>query len=176
MPSIPFTIREAHASDLDEMVELLRQLFAIEDDFVFDAQRQRHGIAALIADHNRCTALVAVVNGVVVGMCTAQMTVSTAEGGASALVEDLIVAESVRRNGIGTALFAAIRNWATDRGCVRMQLLADQRNQAALKFHADRGWWISNMICLNYTTMQQGRRGHAGGMSVHIAKGENHAS
>jgi GNAT superfamily N-acetyltransferase len=158
MTSIPFTIRAARAGDLNEMIELLRQLFAVENDFIFNAQRQRHGIAALLADHDRCSAMVAVVNGIVVGMCTAQITISTAEGGLSALVEDMIVSSSVRRNGIGTALFAAVKDWALGRGCCRLQLLADQRNEPALQFYVNLGWSLSNMICLNYTTMLHDRR------------------
>ena len=45
-------------------------------------------------------------------MITGQLLVSTAEGGTSALVEDLVVAESHRGRGVGAGLLAEIERWA----------------------------------------------------------------
>jgi GNAT superfamily N-acetyltransferase len=142
-------IREALARDLDAMVGLLRQLFAIEDDFPFDEQKQRHGCAALMADHGRSVLLIAEANRSVVGMCSVQVTISTAEGGMSALVEDMIVDAAWRGKGIGSSLLAAAASWANDRQCVRMQLLADNRNGAAIGFYRSAGWHRTNMVGFN---------------------------
>lgn len=143
-----FSIRDARASDLDAMVRLLRQLFKIEDDFEFNEIKQRHGLAALLADRERSTIKIAVVNNVVVGMVTGQITISTAEGGLSALIEDMVVDSSVRRNGIGRALLSSVKDWAVYHGCCRMQLLADKRNESALRFYHQLGWTFTHMICL----------------------------
>ena len=148
MISEAFVIREARSFDIDAMVGLLRQLFSIEDDFTFNDRKHRHGCAALIADHAHGTIRVAEVNNRVVGMGTAQINVSTAEGGLSALVEDLIVDTRYRRRGIGTALLSSLRRWALDNNCVRMQLLADRRNERALEFYRKEQWKTTNMICL----------------------------
>ena len=141
-----FIIREGRSYDIDAMVGLLRQLFSIEDDFTFNDRKHRHGCAALMADHAHGTIRVAEVSNSVVGMCTAQINVSTAEGGLSALVEDLIVDPLYRRRGIATALLSSLRRWALDNNCV--QLLADRRNESALEFYRKAGWKTTNMICL----------------------------
>jgi GNAT superfamily N-acetyltransferase len=143
-----FVIREGRSYDIDAMVGLLRQLFTIEDDFTFNDRKHRHGCAALMADHTHGAIRVAEVNNRVVGMCTAQINVSTAEGGLSAQVEDLIVDAPYRRRGIGASLLSSIRRWALDHNCVRMQLLADRRNDHALEFYRKAGWKTTNMICL----------------------------
>lgn len=143
-----FVIREGRSYDIDAMVGLLHQLICIEDDFMFNDRKHRHGCAALMADHPHATIRVAEMNNSVIGMCTAQINVSTAEGGLSALVEDLIVDAPFRRRGIGTALLSSIRRWALDNNCVRMQLLADRRNERALEFYRKAQWKTTNMICL----------------------------
>jgi GNAT superfamily N-acetyltransferase len=143
-----FIIREGRSYDIEAMVGLQKQLFSIEDEFTINDRKHRHGCAALIADHNHGTIRVAEVDNMVVGMCTAQITVSTAEGGLSALVEDFIVDSPLRGRGIGSALLSAIREWALEHNCVRLQLLADRRNEAALSFYRNTGWKTTNMICL----------------------------
>jgi GNAT superfamily N-acetyltransferase len=142
-------LRDAQARDLDAMVGLLRQLFTIEDGFKIDERKQRHGLAALMADHGRSIVRVAEVRSCVVGMCTAQINISTAEGGMSALVEDMIVDEPYRRRGIGSLLLENISQWATEHQCVRLQLLTDIRNDAALQFYANARWHKTTMICMN---------------------------
>jgi GNAT superfamily N-acetyltransferase len=148
MPEKDFIIRDARSMDMDAMVGLLAQLFSIEDDFIINESKQRHGLAALLAGHDYSTIKVAEHNGKVIGMCAVQITVSTAEGGASALVEDLVVDTSSRYHGIGTALIEAALEWAVRRGCLRVQLFADKRNENALSFYRQRGWKTTNMICL----------------------------
>ena len=77
------------------LVALLRQLFAIEEDFRIDEERQRRGLAMLL-DNPQALILVAEAAGRVIGMCSGQLLVSTAEGGPALLVEDVVVAEGFR--------------------------------------------------------------------------------
>ncbi len=139
-------IRPALLGDLDGLVDLLRMLFAIEADFAFDAALQRRGLAMLLA-HEGAIILVAEAAGRVVGMCSGQMTISTAEGGFSLLVEDVVVAEAWQGKGIGRALLAALEQWAADRKIGRLQLLADRNNAAALEFYRRLGWQSTELIC-----------------------------
>lgn len=143
-----YIIRDARSLDLDAMTNLLTQLFTIEDDFIINDSKQKHGLAALLADHSHSTIKVAEYKGEVLGMCTVQINISTAEGGPSALVEDLVVDSSIRHQGIGTALLDSVLEWALRRGCLRVQLLADKRNKDALSFYRQSGWKTTNMICL----------------------------
>ncbi|MFA7347817.1 MAG: GNAT family N-acetyltransferase [Desulfurivibrionaceae bacterium] len=139
-------IRPALLGDLDGLVDLLRMLFAIEADFAFDAALQRRGLAMLLA-HEGAVILVAEAAGRVVGMCSGQLTISTAEGGFSLLVEDVVVAEAWQGKGVGRALLAALEQWAADRKIGRLQLLADRNNAAALEFYRRLGWQGTELIC-----------------------------
>lgn len=140
-------IRPALAADLESLVELLRALFAIEDDFFFDETRQRRGLRMLL-DNSRACLLVAEKRGEVVGMCSGQLLVSTAEGGLSLLVEDVVVSEQWRGRGVGRLLMEAIREWAVQRKATRLQLLADRNNTPALDFYRHLGWQNTELICL----------------------------
>jgi GNAT superfamily N-acetyltransferase len=129
-------------------VRLLGQLFSIEADFTPDAWRQRLGLALMLSDHRVRTVLVAERSGEVLGMVTGQLVVSTAEGGLSALVEDMIVEEGARGAGIGRALLEGIERWALERGATRLQLLADHENAPALGFYDRAGWSSTRLVCL----------------------------
>jgi GNAT superfamily N-acetyltransferase len=139
-------IRPARPDDLDPLVDLLRMLFAIEADFDFDAARQRQGLAMLLA-HETAVILVAEAAGRVIGMCSGQLTISTAEGGFALLVEDVVVAGPWQGKGVGRELLTALEQWATARKIARLQLLADRNNGAALEFYRKLGWQPTELIC-----------------------------
>ena len=143
MPSI----RPAIPADLDCLVGLLKQLFAIEKDFTFQPSRQRRGLAMLLADE-WAVVLVVDADGEKVGMCTGQLTISTAEGGPALLIEDVVVDAEYRGHGLGSKLLAAVAEWGADRGAHRLQLLADRHNEAGLIFYQKLGWQQTNLICL----------------------------
>jgi GNAT superfamily N-acetyltransferase len=142
------SIRRAGTGDLDALVPLLGALFAIEADFRPDAERQRRGLALMLADPLRRVVLLAERGTTVVGMVTAQLVVSTAEGGSSALVEDMVVEAAERRRGVGRLLLAAAEDWARERGASRLQLLADRENAPALRFYERMGWRATRLVCL----------------------------
>lgn len=144
------SIRPAEAGDLEHLVDLLRQLFAIEEDFQVDAARQRRGLAMMLSNP-RGLILVAERDGRVIGMCSGQLLISTAEGGPALLMEDVIVDENFRGGGIGRLLVSAMAQWAADQGAYRLQLLADQTNGEALAFYERLGWKTTNLICLRHT-------------------------
>jgi GNAT superfamily N-acetyltransferase len=142
------SIRAAVAADLDALVALLGELFAIEADFRPDPERQRRGLALLLEDRLRRAVFVAELRGEVVGMVTVQLVVSTSEGAASVWVEDMVVAEGARQAGLGRRLLLAIEQWGAARGATRLQLLADRENLPALRFYEARGWSGTRLVCL----------------------------
>jgi len=146
---MPVTIRDAGMEDIETMVALLHQLFAIEKDFRIDIQRHRRGLELMLdgCGKHRCVK-VAEALGTVVGMGSAQLLISTAEGGSAALIEDIVVDAQWRRNGIGRRIIDALEQWGIERGVTRMQLLADRTNFAALDFYDRIGWLPTRMICL----------------------------
>ena len=143
----PALIRPARPADLEALVDLLRVLFAIEVDFAFDPARQRQGLAMLLANDG-AVVLVAEAAGRVVGMCSGQLTISTAEGGFALLVEDMVVAEAWQGRGLGRELLTVLEQWAAARKIERLQLLADRNNTAALEFYRKLGWQPTELICL----------------------------
>ena len=129
------------------MVELLKALFAIEVDFEFDKQKQSTGLKKVLAQNNNAI-YIAELSGRVVGMCSVQTIISTAEGGPAAILEDLVVEKEYRRKGIGKKLIEAIYQWAKYKNIQRIQLLADKDNIDAIEFYKNNGWFVTNLICL----------------------------
>ena len=141
-------IRRAEIRDIGALVDLIGVLFAIETDFTVDIQRQRQGLFLMLEQPERCCIMVAEFDGRIVGMCTGQLLVSTAEGGAKVIVEDLVVAEKQRGHGVGSGLVDAVEKWAKGCGAKRMDLLADQRNHLALDFYCRREWQRTELVSL----------------------------
>jgi ribosomal protein S18 acetylase RimI-like enzyme len=142
-------IRNAQWEDIDTLTALLRQLFTMEADFAVDAERQRRGLSLMLDGclKHRCVK-VADVDGEVVGMVTAQLLISTSEGGTVALIEDMVVDGRLRGRGIGRRLMAAIETWSREHGASRLQLLADRTNFSGLDFYDKIGWRPTRLICL----------------------------
>ena len=140
-------IRTATTADLAGMTSLLGELFTIEVDFTPDVRRQRQGLAELMAN-DEATLLVAVIKNDIVGMCTLQPLVSTAEGGTVGMVEDLVVGEAWRRRGIGSILLDAIEEVALQQNMTRLQLLTDLDNEAAGRFYDKHLWEKTRLITM----------------------------
>ena len=143
------SIRNAELSDVEEMLELLNTLFTMEEDFLFQEEVQRRGILLMLREQGReRQVFVAEKDGKILGMCSIQAIISTAEGAVVGLVEDVVVREGFRGNGIGNALMEAVDGWAKKHDLKRLQLLADRGNTPALEFYESKGWKITRLICL----------------------------
>ncbi len=142
--------RKATEADLPDLLPLLQSLFALEEDFTFSAELQLRGMQLLL-ESPQAVIIIALNQKSVAGMISGQLTISTAEGGASLLIEDLVIAEFVRGNGIGRKLLEEIGKWGRSHNALRMQLLADKNNLPALEFYQHLGWSKTNLIGLrNY--------------------------
>jgi GNAT superfamily N-acetyltransferase len=143
MPAIQsIRIERARSADIPPLTELLAALFAIERDFSVDRARQRRGLELLLAQpDDRAVVLVARSNdGNAVGMASAQLVISTAEGAPSAWIEDVVVQQTRRGQGIARLLLRELLEWAQRHGATRAQLLADSANTSALDFYGHTGW------------------------------------
>lgn len=149
-PSGSIVIRQARTADLADLTALLQILFGIEEDFSFDEDRQRQGLV-LMLENEQGVVLAAEDSGKVIGMCTGQLLISTAEGGPAVLVEDVVVLPAWRNRGVGRLLMRSIAEWAADKKAARLQLLADHNNQAALSFYDKIDWQMTDLICLRKT-------------------------
>lgn len=143
------TIRPAKPEDIPWLCDLLAELFSIEADFEIDLAKQAKGLAMLLHDPADASLLVVAAKGDgIIGMGSVQLVVSTAEGGAAALVEDIIVRKEYRGAGIGAGILSLIEQWCKERGATRLQLLADRNNTPALDFYSHKGWASTNLVCL----------------------------
>jgi GNAT superfamily N-acetyltransferase len=140
-------IRFALESDIPDLVALLQDLFAIEADFQGDPLKQEQGLRLLLENPGG-QIFVAEERGRVIGLCTLQVLISTAEGGAVGLIEDVVVASDRRGCGVGRRLLAALETWAKQRGLTRLQLLADRTNRPALDFYRRLDWQETQLIAL----------------------------
>jgi GNAT superfamily N-acetyltransferase len=144
-----FSVRRATSDDILAMCDLLSELFSMESDFCSNSQKQAAGLSLLLADRSGLsTVLVAEKGDEIVGMCSVQTLISTAQGGPVGLLEDLIVRKDHRRNGIGTRLLSEIFRWCDTKNISRLQLLRDSDNRNALIFYDDNGWSSTRLVCM----------------------------
>jgi GNAT superfamily N-acetyltransferase len=136
----------AAVSDVPQLVQLLNLLFAIEQDFQADPEKQARGLRQLIATPENAVIMTARnPDGNVIGMVSAQLVISTAEGTYSAWIEDMVIAEGWRAKGIGRHLLSAALDWAHLRGATRAQLLVDLDNAPALGYYEHLGWQATRL-------------------------------
>jgi len=135
----------ASKKDLAALVELLGVLFAQEADFVPDAAKQKRALEAILGDPRIGRIYVAREGSRVVGMASTLYTISTAEGGKAAWLEDMVVLPECRGRGIGSALLAHAVASARDEGCLRLTLLSDEDNDLAHAVYAAEGFQFSGM-------------------------------
>ncbi len=140
-------IRKAIIDDIDQLVNLLEELFSLEDDYVFDREKQTKGLQMLINSDTGCI-FTAESGGKVIGMCSIQTVISTAQGSLSGWVEDVIISKKYRGKGTGSTLLNFAQNWAKENGITRLQLLADTENSQAIDFYMKDNWQKMHSIAL----------------------------
>jgi ribosomal protein S18 acetylase RimI-like enzyme len=121
----------------------LRWASAGDEDLVadaghlFDAVPQAEGIRRFLSTpgHHLC---IAMIDGVPVGFVSGVETTHP-DKGTEMFVYELAVDEGSRRQGIGRALVAALRDRARELGCYGMWVLTDADNTAAVKTYASGG-------------------------------------
>lgn len=144
--SDPVNIESARLTDVPALCDLLQQLFSIEQDFTPDLEKQRAGLTLLIQQPDRGTIMVAHnAEGHAIGMVSAQLVISTAQGAPSAWIEDMVIDSAWRNRGLGKSLLQAILNWASQQGATRAQLLVDMDNTPAIAYYDHLGWNTSRL-------------------------------
>ena len=137
----PINISDAELTDIPALVDLLGALFSIEADFKPDTEKQIQGLRMLILSPETGSIKVARdANGLAIGMVSAQLVISTAQGAHSAWLEDMIIHEHYRGQGIGKALITEVLAWAKQKGATRTQILVDTENAPAVGYYQHLGW------------------------------------
>jgi GNAT superfamily N-acetyltransferase len=138
-------VREACAADLGAMVELLGFLFQQEADFAPSTAKQRRALQLILAQPSLGRLFVLTRADVVLGMVSLLFTISTAEGGKAAWLEDLVVRPEQRGRGHGTRLLRGAVDWARKEGITRITLLTDASNLGARGLYLRHGFSVSAM-------------------------------
>lgn len=142
-PRIEFGL--ATKAETPQLVELLGTLFSIEADFVPNAAKQQRAVEMILGDPRIGVIYVAREAGRVVGMVSTLYTVSTAEGGMSAWLEDMVVRPECRGRGVGAGLLEYAVVGAREAGVRRLTLLSDEDAAQAHAVYASEGFQFSGM-------------------------------
>jgi GNAT superfamily N-acetyltransferase len=139
-------IAQATVEDITQLCELLTLLFMQETDFQPDIALQKKGLQFIIERPESGRIFRTCVGGRVVGMVSLLLTISTAEGGCAAWVEDMIVHPDLRGEGIGGRLLRHAIAAARSLGCSRLTLLTDGDNTSSMRFYENAGFVRSQMV------------------------------
>ena len=136
----------ARLEDIPRLCELLDTLFSQEAEFSPNRENQVRGLRLIMADPAIGTILVLKDGEGIVGMVNLLYTVSTFLGAKVAMVEDVIIAPSHRKQGAGTVLLQGAVDHALRQGCQRLTVLTDRANAPAHALYRKLGFAPSEMI------------------------------
>lgn len=149
-------IEPATAEDLDELSDLLGELFSEESDFRPNKDKQLHGLRLIFEQPNRGRVFVLRRDRAIVGMINLLFTISTAEGGFVLLLEDLVVHKSYRDHGYGSQLLEYAMEFARQKNFLRITLLTDRPEIKSQAFFKRHGFSESSMIPMRLLLSPEG--------------------
>ena len=133
-----YTIREATAKDMQYVLELIKELASFEkeasavevttDDLVQDGFGAEKLFHCFVAEHN----------SKIVGMALIYSRYSTWKGPIIHL-EDLVVSETMRGTGLGTALLNEVVKYCAQQGVKRISWEVLDWNEPAIAFYEKKG-------------------------------------
>lgn len=138
----------ASAEDLPQLADLLAELFTLESDFCPERDKQLRALHLILENPAQGRLFVVRDGQKIAGMANALIFISTAEGGRVLLLEDVIVNRDYRGRGLGRELIEHVFAWAIEQNMLRVTLLADRDNRAALDFYSKLGFASSPMRVL----------------------------
>lgn len=139
--------------DIPSLIPLLKELFSIEKDFIFNKSKHEEGLKLLIENKNALL-LVAKFENEVIAMITMQTLISTASGSKSGLIEDFVVKDDFKYLGVGSYLFEYLKEYAIKKEIKRLQLVCDENNEIAKGFYSTKQFKKSN-LCAWYKSLEE---------------------
>jgi len=136
--SMEINIRKATATDMSEVLELIKELavFEKEPDAVKISAQDLQNYGYRNTPMFQC--FVAEVASKIVGAALLYFRFSTWVG-PTVHLEDLIVQESMRRKGVGEKLYAAVMRYGHEQGVKRIEWNVIDWNEGAIKFYKNSG-------------------------------------
>ncbi|HEY9160129.1 MAG TPA: GNAT family N-acetyltransferase [Desulfomonilia bacterium] len=139
-------IREADPGDIEDICRLLALLFEQEVEFEPDYEMQKRGVSEIVSDPHKGLFLVIEESGCITGCVSLLFLVSTALGGKTAILEDMIIEPGARCRGLGSRLLDKAIDCAREKGCLRITVLTDKNNESAQKLYEKSSFKKSPMI------------------------------
>jgi GNAT superfamily N-acetyltransferase len=133
------TIRHARSEDVPTLYRLIAAL--AEYERLSHELRGSEGLlaAGLFGPDANAEALIAEIDGAVVGFALYFHTFSTFECRRGIWLEDLFVLPEHRQSGVGRALLSRLARLGVERGCARLEWAALDWNEPALRFYGSLG-------------------------------------
>ncbi|MCB1235136.1 MAG: GNAT family N-acetyltransferase [Verrucomicrobiae bacterium] len=139
-------IEPAALDILPDLVDLVMELFEMEEDFQPDREKQEKGLRLILEQPSRGRIFVIRTDYQIIGMINLLFTISTAMGGFVILMEDVIVHPDHRGQGFGTRLVEHVVQFARKKDFKRITLLTDQISAESQRFFQKNGFTHSHMI------------------------------
>src|SRR5204862_7487879 len=139
-------IEPATEADLDELSQMLGELFAQESDFRPDKEKQLRGLRLIFEQPSRGRVFVLRRDGAIVGMINLLFTISTAEGGFVMVLEDLVIHKQFQGKGYGSKLLQYAIDFAKQKNFLRITLLTDRPELRSQNFFKRHGFFESSMM------------------------------
>jgi len=139
-------VEPATLAQLDDLVDLVMDLFRMEEDFEPDREKQLRGLRLILEQPNRGRIFVVRTDHKIIGMVNLLFTISTAEGGFVILMEDVVIHPHHRGHGYGSILMEHVVAFAREKGFHRITLLTDQISEESQRFFQRFGFDRSRMV------------------------------
>ena len=130
-------IRPAVREDMHEVISMIKELAGFERA-ADQVQLRAEDLEADGFDKKAFEVLVAELKGEIVGMAFFYPRYSTWKG-PTLYLEDLIVKEEFRNQGIGSRLFARVKDLSKERSAARMEWQVLDWNEGAIRFYEEQG-------------------------------------
>lgn len=148
----PCIVETASLEDLPRLVELLSEGTDNEAAGPCDRSTLAAGVKATLKQAALGRIFVVRKQGRIVAMATLLTTVSTAEGGLVAMLDDLVVDPSCRNQGIGSRLLEVVRSFAAAQGLLRITLMPEGLSASSRRFFQKREFADSSMIAMHFSS------------------------
>lgn len=139
-------ITPATLADVPQLAGLLTILFTHEVELAPDPAKQERALRMILTQPEMGRIFCAREGDQVLGMVSLLFTISTAEGGRAAWLEDMVIHPAQRNAGLGRRLIEAALTAAQTLGCTRVTLLTDGINTSAMRFYERAGFVRSEMV------------------------------
>lgn len=129
-----FTIREATVQDAEQIAGLLQAL-GYPNTVAFSQQK-----IATLSQSAGDAVLVAEIAGRIIGVAHLHVAELFHEAGRLGRVMALVVAEHIRRSGVGKKLVLLLEKQARNAGCVKMEVTSGAHREGAHVFYGELGY------------------------------------